>query len=217
VKPRPNPTVITDRSATRGVTEKAACRRLHDLAMTVPADHAIVELGAFQGRTTGWLTLGAWKGNGAHVTAVDPWDALDHDAVTDEYATVEPHYATGVYTASRSAWFAHARHARLHPGVTPLRATARQAAAMWVQPVGLLFHDAVHTADDVEADLRAWAPHVAAGGAVALHDIGQVAFGVDEGAGRVLDTDEWDWAGRERLLWKRHPDRRGLMVVHRRG
>lgn len=203
--------------AMRGVTERSACRRLAELARNVLPHQAIVELGAFQGRTTGWLVHGAQTGRGAHVTAVDPWDALPDDAVSEEYSRVEPHYATGVYAEAFGPWWSHARSARVLPNATPLRASALEAAAVWVQPVGLLFHDAVHTADAVEADLRAWAPFVAKGGAIACHDIGQAAYGVEEGAARVLDTDGWDWAGRERILWKRDPSRRGLMVVHRRG
>ena len=56
-----------------GLVELAVCQRLRALAAQVPADEAIVELGAYQGRATGWLLLGASEGQGAHVTTVDPW------------------------------------------------------------------------------------------------------------------------------------------------
>src|SRR5690606_41792884 len=55
-----------------GLVELAVCQRLRALAAQVPADAAIVGLGAYQGRATGWLLLGASEGQGAHVPTVDP-------------------------------------------------------------------------------------------------------------------------------------------------
>lgn len=200
----------------RGLTERSACVHLSELARRVDVRHAIVELGSYRGRTAGWLAYGAQRGYGAHVTAVDPWDSITLDDVNDDYVAIEPQYADGRYQSAYDEFAEHATTAKLWGRITPLQATALEAAAVWRQPIGLLFHDAVHTADSIEADLRAWAPFVVSGGWVAAHDIGQVKYGVEEGAARVLDNDEWDWDRRERLLWAKAPTRRGLMAVRRR-
>lgn len=198
-----------------GLTERAACRRLSTLAGQVDVRHAIVEMGSYRGRTAGWLALGAAQGNGAHITCIDPWDTIV-DTPDEDYVKVEKAYGDGRYASAYAEFSAHATRAGLWGRITPLEAQAGDVAAVWKQPVGLLYHDALHTLEAVEADLRAWAPFVVSGGWVACHDLGNVHFGVEEGASRVLDNDDWDWAGRERLLWKKAPHRRGLLVVRRR-
>src|SRR5690606_15270126 len=74
VTPMLNVHAITDQKIAVGLVENPCCFRLREYAAKVPADQAIVELGAFKGRTTGWLALGASEGNGAVVHSVDPWD-----------------------------------------------------------------------------------------------------------------------------------------------
>jgi predicted O-methyltransferase YrrM len=66
-------------------------------------------------------------------------------------------------------------------------------AAVWGSPLGLLFVDGGHAYDVAMADYEAWAPHVAPGGLLAIHDVfpdpadgGQAPFevwqrAVDEG------------------------------------
>jgi hypothetical protein len=198
-----------------GLVELEACQRLAAIAGQVDVRHAIVEVGSYRGRSAGWLALGAQEGCGAHVTAIDPWDKVTLDGLDDDYQNVEPAYVDGRYKNAYTEFENHCTHARLWGRVTPLQATALEAVKVWKQPIGLFFHDAVHTADGIEADLREWAPFVVPGGWIAAHDIGQPAYGVEEGAARVLDNDDWDWAGRERLLYRKDPNRRGLMVVER--
>ena len=101
-------------SRQRGQVELAACQLLRDLAARVPADQAIVELGAFAGRSTGWLLLGAQDGHGAHVTTVDPWERYAGD-----------YYDYPEYLAARrrfEAWMARI-------GATPDRHTVVQDVA----------------------------------------------------------------------------------------
>lgn len=189
-----------------GLTELAACQRLRSLAAAVPADQAIVELGAYAGRTTGWLLLGAQDGYSAPVVSVDPWGER-----TDGY----DRYSGRYIEAERL----HAEH-MTRIGATPEQHTAVRGRAVdvgtgWVSPpVGLLWHDAEHSADAVEADLRAWLPHLSPTAVVVLHDAANPRCGVVEGAGRVLDTPGWDWPG-ELLRWQRKPDKRGALIVRR--
>ncbi|MDZ7732204.1 MAG: class I SAM-dependent methyltransferase [Acidimicrobiia bacterium] len=197
-----------------GNTERSACRILRRLAAAVPANELIVELGAYKGRTTAWLALGAQEGHGAAVLAVDPWDSRPASSWPDDYAD---HLAFDTYGRSetREAFEAHMRRC----GATRWaahRLTAVDAARLHQSPmVGLLFHDAEHTEEAVRADLDAWLPHLSATAVVALHDAGNPRFGVERGAAAVLDTPDWDWAGRTLSRWRKRPDRRGLLVVRR--
>jgi len=45
------------------------------------------------------------------------------------------------------------------------------AAALWRTPLGMLFIDGGHTDAAATADYEGWAPWVAAGGALAIHDV----------------------------------------------
>ncbi|MCD0450770.1 class I SAM-dependent methyltransferase [Actinocorallia sp. API 0066] len=204
-----NVEAITNRKIAVGQVERAVCERLRALAAEVPADQAIVELGAYRGRSTGWLLLGAGEGNGAHVTTVDPWN-LRRKA----YESGSPKYnAPDTY----AAFCEHMDRIGVPPGAhTVRRALGATVAAKWDgRPVGLLFHDAEHTADAVTADLRAWEPHLSDDAVVVLHDAGRPEWGVIEGAARVLTADGWDWDGREVMAWDRRPNRRGALIVRR--
>ncbi len=44
-------------------------------------------------------------------------------------------------------------------------------AAHWASPVGMLFIDGGHGAEPAWADYRGWAPHLALGGFLAIHDV----------------------------------------------
>ena len=44
-------------------------------------------------------------------------------------------------------------------------------AAHWRTPLGLLFLDGSHTEENAQADYEGWAPHVALGGLLAIHDV----------------------------------------------
>lgn len=200
----------------RGLTERAVCRALRRHAARVPAEQAIVELGAYRGRTTGWLALGSSEGHGASVWSVDPWDLrTDLPSYADE---LEAGYATGTYASSETFadYCAHLVACGAVGPVTPVRGFANVVGLEWTgPPVGLLFHDAEHSVEAVAADLSAWAPHVAPGGLVVLHDACEARLGVVEGARRVLDAPGWDWNGRTILKWSKHPRRRGALFVRR--
>lgn len=194
-----------------GMVERDACELLRRLAAHVPGGEAVVELGAFKGRSTGWLLLGASEGQGAHVTSVDPW-SLRKDAYSAK---------SGEYTAPETyqAFKAHMEAVGATPEVhTVKRGYAKSIGAKWDgPPVGLLYHDAEHTADAVEQDLAAWLPHMAEHGVIVLHDACDPRMAVIEGAERALEGVEgWDWDGRELIPWARKPHRRGLLVVRRR-
>lgn len=216
-----NADVVTQWSKRRrhnGSVELAACRRLRALAARVPADQAIVELGVYQGRATGWLLLGAQEGHGAHVTAVDPWGMR-----RDGYSPDSGHYT---HPATYQAFRTHMGRIGVDTGtLTTKRGYARSVATKWRGPqVGLLVHDAEHTAGAVEADLAAWAGHLAEDAAVVVHGASSpdvragvaAALGTEYRQGwRYLGPDGWSHHEPVLIPWVRRPGRRGLVVAHR--
>lgn len=213
---RINVQAVTDQKIAVGAVENPACWRLRDLAKQVPADQAIVELGAFKGRTAGWLALGASEGNRAHVYSVDPWEQRPFDTWPDGYdkPDVVREYS---HPATRDAFHAHLAECGVTNMVTAIQATAVAAANTYDGPkVGLLWHDAEHTTEAVKADLKAWLPHLSATAVVALHDAARVDFGVIAGARAVLTKRHgFDWTGRELQLWPKQPSHRGVLIVKR--
>lgn len=134
-------------------------RRLRDLAEGVRPPQAIVELGSHTGLSTCWMA-GETQ---AHVFAIDPWGDPRPGSDDDPLRL-----GTGDATLER---FLHNVAGMGYGGrITPIRGRSIDIAPFWVQPVGLLFVDAVHEYDAVRDDILAWAPLVVAGGWIAFHD-----------------------------------------------
>ena len=143
-----------------GLVSEQVGLRLAELAADVPADMAIVELGAYKGRSTGYLAAGAQAGEGAHVWTFDAWDLPGNVSGRHGYARRD----------IRSIFDQQLAKIGLQDQVTARRSRAVPAARDWEGPVGLLFVDASHLYEDVRADFEAWKPHVALGGVVAFDD-----------------------------------------------
>jgi hypothetical protein len=208
---------VTDQKIAVGAVENPACWRLREYAALVPADQVIVEIGAFKGRTAGWLALGASEGSGAHVYSVDPWDQRLPDSWPEGYADrrITDQYGT---SEAREFYLRHLDECRIADRVTPIQGFGVEVGKGWDGPkVGLLYHDAEHTKEAVAADLRAWLPHMADRSTVVLHDVGDPNFGVEAGAQAALARRKgWDWQGREIQLWPKQPTKRGILIVHKR-
>lgn len=159
------------------------------LASQVPAHQAIVEIGTHTGLSTCWMAAGSDEGKGAHVTAVDPWADPRPATLDDPFGLID---GNGVYRR-----FEDNITSEGHWGtVTPLRATSTVAAAVWVQPVGLLFIDAIHEYDAVRTDYLHWQRHIPVGGWLALHDyttdLDHAYYGVAMAVQEIIEpTDCW--------------------------
>ena len=134
---------------------------LASLAAQVPAERTIVEVGSYWGLSTCWLAHGARGGNGAHIVDIDPWQP--------EGVEVDPD-GGGVGEHTFERFKANVSAEGLWPQVTTLRTASPSAAAMWVNPLGLLWIDGLHGYWDVRNDFEAWVPKVEPGGWVVCHD-----------------------------------------------
>jgi hypothetical protein len=129
-----------------------------------------VEIGAWCGKSTVYLGAAA-EVTGAVVFSVDHhrgseenqpgWDYHEPDLVDPD--------------AGRIDTLLHWRHtitgAGLEASVVGVVGDSPTVAARWDRPLALCFIDGGHGEEPAWADFRGWAPHVALGGWLAIHDV----------------------------------------------
>ncbi len=143
-----------------GLVQVVEGERLATLAEDVPAGRAIVEIGSHTGLSTIWMALHATR---SHVVAVDPWPEPRPGTLDDPF---ELETGDAVYERFSANVTEHGLWRR----ITPLRMTSLEAARVWLQPVGLLFIDAIHEYDHVASDYLHWSRHLPIGSWLAFHD-----------------------------------------------
>jgi predicted O-methyltransferase YrrM len=139
-------------------------------AATYAAAGPIAEIGTYCGKSTIYLAAAA-AAAGQPVITVDHHHGSEENQVGWEYhdtELVDP--ATG-----RIDTLPHFRAtlaaAGLEDHVIAVVGASAAVARLWRTPLGLLFIDGGHTDAAVTADYEGWAPWVAAGGALAMHDV----------------------------------------------
>ena len=126
---------------------------LYDAAANIRAEETIVEIGSHHGRST--VILGAAKPTGTRLLAVDPYG--------------DPRWGGGEDALEIF------RSNLLKRGLCDVelaRTLGADAGREWSGGrVGVLFVDGAHDFASVDADLRAWLPHVSPTGVVLIHDM----------------------------------------------
>ncbi|MEU0113934.1 class I SAM-dependent methyltransferase [Streptomyces bobili] len=130
----------------------------------------LLEVGTYCGRSTILLADAARR---AGVTAL----TLDHHRGSEEQQpgwdyhdpeTVDPE--TGLMD-TLPAFRRTLHRAGLEKHVVALVGRSPQIAAFWTSPLGLVFVDGGHTDEHAGSDYEGWAPHVAEGGLLVIHDV----------------------------------------------
>jgi predicted O-methyltransferase YrrM len=171
----------------RAATPEDVMTALADFATQVPADQEIVEIGVFHGRTALQLAWGASQGNGAHVTAIDPWDlpgnVYDPPFTNPESKRWAEHWVSSLGYSDKirlmqgfSVPVAEAWNNMRHPGAGPEFPEHKM--------VGLLYVDGDHTKEGAKRDIVSWAPHLAPGAVIAVDDYGHPDW---PGVGEAVD------------------------------
>ena len=132
-----------------GWMTEAEGRLLYDLAKKAPRGGAIVEIGAFQGKSTIWLARGSEAGNKLRVYAIDP-----HEDKPENFDKFNSFIA----------------RAGVESLVTPIRKYSDQAARDFSEPVSMIFIDGAHEYEPVKNDFELWFPKVVENGIMAFHD-----------------------------------------------
>lgn len=152
----------------RGVTPADIEITLADLAVLVPADQEIVELGTFHGKTALVLAWGASQGKGAHVTAIDPWE-MPGNVYGDEMGDLAGARKWARYWVQS---LGYANRIQLVQGFSHEVAERYADPEITTSPIGLLFIDGDHTEEGARRDIESWAPHLAPGAKIAIDDYG---------------------------------------------
>ncbi|MER7990241.1 class I SAM-dependent methyltransferase [Streptomyces noursei] len=130
----------------------------------------LVEIGTYCGRST-LLLAEAARAAGVMAVTVDHHRGSEEQQPGWEYhdpEVVDP----VVGRMDTLPTFRRTLHAAgLEDRVIALVGRSPQAAAVWQAPAGLVFIDGGHTDEHATADYEGWAPHVADGGLLVVHDV----------------------------------------------
>ncbi|GHF33526.1 class I SAM-dependent methyltransferase [Streptomyces morookaense] len=130
----------------------------------------LLEVGTYCGRSTILLAAAARE---AGTTAV----TVDHHRGSEEQQPGWEYHDTslvddGVGLMDTLPVFRRTLHrAGLEEHVVAMVGRSPQVAALWRAPLGLVFIDGGHTDEHATADYEGWAPHIAPGGLLVIHDV----------------------------------------------
>jgi predicted O-methyltransferase YrrM len=156
--------------ACKGFLDDAEGQRLYELAYDHAALGPIVEVGSYCGKSSVWIGSGAAAAGGLLV-------CIDHHRGNEEQQPGELYHdpdlvdpATG---AMDSLGFLRRtlRAAGLEASTVVVVTNSRSASALCRGPFGMVFIDGGHTFEAAETDLACWAPEIAPGGVLAIHDL----------------------------------------------
>jgi predicted O-methyltransferase YrrM len=130
----------------------------------------LLEVGTYCGRSTLLIADAARR---AGVTAL----TVDHHRGSEEQQPGWDYHDPETVDAALGVMdtlptFRRTLHrAGLEEHVVALVGRSPQVAAVWNSPLGLVFVDGGHTDEHANADYEGWAPHVADGGLLVIHDV----------------------------------------------
>jgi MMP 1-O-methyltransferase len=143
---------------------------LFDAAAAYCGRGPVLEIGSYCGKSTIYLAAAA-RAAGQVVVTVDHHRGSEEHQPGWEYH--DPRFldpATGRLDTLPSLR-ATLAGARLEEHVVVVVGRSADVARLWGTPLGLVFIDGGHTEPAAVADYEGWAPWVAPGGALAIHDV----------------------------------------------
>lgn len=181
---------------------------LYDAALTAPVG-TWLEIGTYCGKSTVHLGAAA-RETGSRLVTLDHHRGSEENQPGWEWhdaSLVDPH--TG-----RLETLPSLRHALWDAGldgvVSVVVGTTQQVAQWWTTPLTLLFLDGNHTEEVAQHDYAAYAPHVARGGVLAVHDVferpedgGRPPYNVVQRALASGDFEQVSACGSLRVLQRR--------------
>lgn len=169
--PAPAPEVLAAFEAAKGFMPVEEGLALYAAAVAAGAlGLPLLEVGTYCGRST-VLLADAARRTGVTAVTVDHHRGSEEQQPGWEYhdpATVDPE----VGLMDTLPAFRRTLHgAGLEEHVIAVVGRSPQVAAVWNSPLGLVFVDGGHTDEHATADYEGWAPHVAEGGLLVIHDV----------------------------------------------
>jgi predicted O-methyltransferase YrrM len=130
----------------------------------------LLEVGTYCGKSAVYLGAAAAESDGVLFT-------VDHHRGSEENQQGWEHHDPGVVDpeTGRIDTLPHFRRtveqAALEGVVIAVVGDSRTVGRHWSTPLGLVFLDGGHGHEPAHGDFEAWAPHVALGGLLAIHDV----------------------------------------------
>jgi len=143
---------------------------LHETAAAYAHVGPIVEIGTYCGKSTIYLAAAA-RDRGQFVVTVD------HHRGSEEHQPGWEYHDAGLVEprTGRIDTLPHFRATLAGTGledhVIAIVGASADVARLWRTPLGMVFIDGGHTDAAAQADYAGWAPWVARGGALAIHDV----------------------------------------------
>jgi MMP 1-O-methyltransferase len=156
--------------AARGFMPPAEGLALHDTAAAYARRGPVLEVGTYCGKSTIYLAAAARTAR-QFVITVDHhrgseenqpgWEYHDTELVDPQAGRLDtlPHFRSTLAASG------------LEDSVIAIVGRSAEVARLWSAPLGMLFIDGGHTDAAAVADYQGWAPHLAPGGALAIHDV----------------------------------------------
>ena len=156
--------------AARGFMPAPEGLALHETAARYARVGPILEIGTYCGKSTIYLAAAA-RAAGQFVITVDHhrgseenqpgWEYHDAELVDPRSGRLDtlPHFRSTLAAAG------------LEDSVIAVVGRSVDVARLWGTRLGMVFIDGGHTDAAAVADYQGWAPHLARGGALAIHDV----------------------------------------------
>ncbi|MFF3888014.1 class I SAM-dependent methyltransferase [Streptomyces sp. NPDC001914] len=167
----PKPEILAAFEAAKGFMPRGEGLALHEAAVEAgQLGLPLLEVGTYCGRST-ILLADAAREAGVTAVTVDHhrgseeqqpgWEYHDPSTVDQEIGLMDtlPTFRRTLHRAG------------LEDHVVALVGRSPQIAAFWGTPLGLVFIDGGHTDEHASGDYEGWAPHVAEGGLLVIHDV----------------------------------------------
>lgn len=154
----------------KGFMPEAEGLALYETAAAYAQGGPILEIGTYCGKSTIYLAAAAREHGQVVVT-------VDHHRGSEEHQPGWEYHDTGLVDprTGRIDTFPHFRWALAAAGledhVIAIVGRSADVARLWRAPLGMVFIDGGHTDEAAQADYAGWAPWLAAGGALAIHDV----------------------------------------------
>jgi predicted O-methyltransferase YrrM len=165
-----DPTLRAAAEAARGFMPPDEGLALYDAAVGVEVDGPLLEVGSYCGKSAIYLGAAARR-FGRVVFCVDHHHGSEENQpgwAWHEPDLVDP--ATG--RVDTLPWFRRTiAGAGLDDVVVAVVGDSPTVAAAWATPLAFCFIDGGHGAEPARLDFEGWAPHVADGGILAVHDV----------------------------------------------
>jgi MMP 1-O-methyltransferase len=171
-EPRMDPELRTLAEKAPGFMPPAEGLALYETAQAYADRGPVLEIGSYRGKSTIYLAAGTRAAAGSQLTIT-----VDHHRGSEEHQPGWEYHDPALVDerTGRIDTLPELRHtlalAGLEDDVIVIVARSSALATVWHAPLGMLFIDGSHTDQAAQADYEGWTPHIAKGGALAIHDV----------------------------------------------